>query len=90
MLSSPVSQRIGNATAVRTWGRRVMTVLLAGAAIATAARAVAPWISLGVVAGVLVFGCLAVCVLTAILDERAWRGVEHELQQLRRERGRRP
>lgn len=63
-----------------------MTALLAGAALAIALRAVAPWISLGLVAGVLVFGCLAVCVLTALFDERAWRGVQHELDELRRRR----
>jgi hypothetical protein len=66
-----------------------MAALLVVAAFAILTRAAVPWISLGVVAGVLVFGCLAVCVLTAFLDERAWRGVEHELEQLRRERAHR-
>jgi hypothetical protein len=63
-----------------------MAALLAGAVLAIAVRAAAPWISLGLVAGVLVFGCLAVCVLTAWLDERAWRGVQHDLEELRRGR----
>jgi hypothetical protein len=64
-----------------------MAALLAGAVLAIAVRAAAPWISLGLVAGVLVFGCLAVCVLTAWLDERVWRGVQHDLEELRRGRG---
>ena len=85
----PISQRIEHVAALQRRGRRVMAVLLAVAAVAIVARLGAPWISLGVVAGVLVFGCLAVCVLTAIFEERAWRGVEHELERIRRERANR-
>lgn len=86
MISPPVSQRIEHVTAVRRRGRRAMAFVLVAAAVAVAARAAAPWISLGIVAGLLVLGCLAVCVFAAISDERAWRGVEHELEQLRRDR----
>ena len=81
-----VSQRIEHVATVHRRGRRAMAALLAGAALTIAVRAAAPWISLGLVAGVLVFGCLAVCVLTAWFDERAWRGVQHELDELRRRR----
>lgn len=89
MLVPPVSRRVDHVTAVRKRARRVMAVLLAVAAVVVVARVAVPRISLGVVAGLLVFGCLAVCVLTAIFDQRAWRGVEHELEQLRRERAHR-
>ena len=89
MVAPPVSQRIEHVTAVRRRGRRAMAVLLVVAPVAVGAWLVAPSISLGIVAGVLVLGCLAVCVFTAVSDERAWRGVEHELDQLRRERARR-
>ena len=82
-----VSQRIEHVATVHRRGRHAMAALLAGAVLAIAVRAAAPWISLGLVAGVLVFGCLAVCVLTAWLDERAWRGVQHDLEELRRGRG---
>ena len=84
-----VNQRIEHVAAIHRRGRRGMAVLLLGVALAIAVRAATPWISLGVVAGVLVFGCLAVCVVTAFLDEPAWRGVEHELEQLRRNRDQR-
>ena len=86
MSMPPVSKRIEHVSAVRRGGRRVMATLLVVAALAIVTRVAVPWVSLGVVAGGLVFGCLAVCVLTALLDERAWRGVEHELEELRRER----
>ena len=86
MPETSVSQRIEHVAAVRKRGRRAMAAVLAIAVVAIVARVGVPWISLGLVAGVLVLGCLAVCVLTAIFDERAWRGVEHELEQLRRER----
>lgn len=81
-----VSQRIEHVATVNRWGRHAMAALLAGAALAIAVRAAVPWISLGLVAGVLVLGCLAVCVLTALFDERAWRGVQHEVDELRRRR----
>lgn len=43
-------------------------------------------VSLGLVAGVLVLGCLGVCVVTAFADERAWRAVQREVDRLRGER----
>ena len=86
MLVPPVTQRIEHVATVHRRGRRAMAAVLAVAALAIVVSAGAPWISLGLVAGVSVFGCLAVCVLTAWFDERAWRGVQHELDELRRQR----
>ena len=86
MRALPVIQRIERVATVHSRGRRAMVALLAGVALAMAVRATTPWVSLGLVAGVLVFGCLAVCVLTAFLDERAWRDVNRSLEQLRRDR----
>lgn len=86
MRALPVIQRIERVATVHSRGRRAMVALLAGVALAMAVRAMTPWVSLGLVAGVLVFGCLAVCVLTAFLDERAWRDVNRSLELLRRDR----
>lgn len=88
MFGPQFRKRIELVTAVRRSGLRAMSALLVVAAFAILTRVAVPWISLGVVAGVLVFGCLAVCVLTAVLDGRAWRGIEHDLELLRRGAGR--
>lgn len=86
MMSSPLTRSIEHVSVVGRRGRVAMAVVFAGAGVAVAARFVAPWISLGLVAGVLVLGCLAVCVFTAIYDERSWRAVQHELDKLGRQR----
>lgn len=72
-------------TAVRTLGsirrraRKVMMLILAVTAALVIARALtAVSISLGLVAGLLVIACLALCVFTALYDEHTWRGVERE------------
>ena len=46
------------------------------------------WPPAGLIAGVAILACLGLCVFTAVYDERAWRGVERDLENLRRSRGR--
>lgn len=90
MLVPPITQAIHHVVAVRRRGRQAMVLLFTAGTVGAVTRVAAPWITIGLVAGVLVFACLAVCVLTAIVDERAWRGVRYELGQLRPEGGRHP
>lgn len=71
-------------SSVRRRARTMMALILAVTGALVIARALTSVsISLGLVAGLLVLACLALCVFTALYDEHTWRGVERELERLR-------
>ncbi len=87
MSPAPIPQLLARSAVGRRRGRRVMAlVFAAGVGALFVGTVAAPWLSLGLVAGLLVVGCLSVCVLTVVLDERTWRSVQRELDRLQHDR----